>query len=54
MVNLQLPAMRELSNLRAGCEKWLPLDTPGTQNPSSDAVVKVTKRRLVGIRILQH
>ena len=30
-----------LFNLGAGCQKWKPLDIPGTQPPLSDAVVKL-------------
>ena len=37
-----VPAMGALFNLGAGCQKWKPLDIPGTQHPSSDAVVKDT------------
>ena len=35
-----VPAMGELFSLGAGCQKWKPLDLPGTQPPLSDAVVK--------------
>ena len=34
-----VPAMGALFSLGAGCQKWKPLDTPGTQPPLSDAVV---------------
>ena len=36
-----VPAMGALFSLGAGCQKWKPLDTPGTQPPLSDAVVKL-------------
>ena len=32
--------MGALFSLGAGCQKWKPLDIPGTQTPLSDAVVK--------------
>ena len=32
--------MGALFSLGAGCQKWKPLDIPGTQPPLSDAVVK--------------
>ena len=35
-----VPAMGALFSLGAGCQKWKPLDIPGTQPPLSDAVVK--------------
>ena len=34
--------MGALFSLGAGCQKWKPLDTPGTQPPLSDAVVNGT------------
>ena len=34
-----VPAMGALFSLGAGCQKWKPLDTPGTQPPLSNAVV---------------
>ena len=34
-----VPAMGALFSLGAGCQKWKPLDIPGTQPPLSDAVV---------------
>ena len=39
-----VPAMGALFSLGAGCQKWKPLDIPGTQPPLSDAVVNVTIR----------
>ena len=36
-----VPAMGALFSLGAGCQKWKPLDIPGTQPPLSDAVVNV-------------
>ena len=35
-----VPAMGALFSPGAGCQKWKPLDIPGTQPPLSDAVVK--------------
>ena len=32
-----VPAMGALFSLGAGCQKWKPLDIPGTQPPLSDA-----------------
>ena len=34
-----VPAMGAFFSLGAGCQKWKPLDIPGTQPPLSDAVV---------------
>ena len=34
-----VPAMGALFSVGAGCQKWKPLDIPGTQPPLSDAVV---------------
>ena len=34
-----VPAMGALCSPRAACQKWKPLDIPGTQPPLSDAVV---------------
>ena len=36
-----VPAMGALFSLGAGCQKWKPLDIPGTQPPLSDAVVNL-------------
>ena len=35
-----VPAMGALFNLEAGCQKWKPLDIPGTQPPLSDAIMR--------------
>ena len=36
-----VPAMGASFSLRAGCQKWNPLDIPGTQPPLSSAVVNI-------------
>ena len=36
--------MGALFSLGAGCQKWKPLDIPGTQPPLSDAVVNRAKK----------
>ena len=36
-----VPVMGALFSLGTGCQKWKPLDTPGTQPPLSDAVVNL-------------
>ena len=41
-----VPTMGALFSLGAGCQKWKPLDIPGTQPPLSDAVVNVSLRNL--------
>ena len=49
-----VPAMGALFSLGAGCQKWKPLDIPGTQPPLSDAVVKLwwTKKKVFLIESL--
>lgn len=41
-----VPGMGALFSLGAGCQKWKPVDIPGTQPPLSDTVLLLKKIRL--------
>ena len=47
-----VPAMGALFSLGAGCQKWKPLDIPGTQPPLSDAVVNWTWSVVVNLCLI--